>query len=148
MASAGDPKPPTCEAWKLLFELFMSYRDHVPAVAAELELSEMQCHVLRLLSPGEASPMARIAEALSCDASNVTGIADRLEARGFVSRRQASRDRRVRMIQLTPAGTAVRQKVVERLSRPPSAIARLSAEDQRTLCDILERALGRPRSGD
>ena len=39
-----------------------------------LELSPAQCHVLHLIEPGQPLPMNRLAETLSCDASNVTGL--------------------------------------------------------------------------
>ena len=35
-------------------------------------------------------PMSELAEAMRCDNSNVTGIADRLEDRGLVERRPPS----------------------------------------------------------
>ena len=47
----------------------------------------MQAHVLRLLEPGEPLPMRTLARKLCCDASNVTGIVDRLEERGLVRAR-------------------------------------------------------------
>ena len=53
---------------------------------AELGLTLRQAHALRLLDPEEPMPMSALAERLFCDASNVTGIADRLEARGLVER--------------------------------------------------------------
>ena len=47
----------------------------------------MQAHVLRLLEPGAAAADAHAGRGkLCCDASNVTGIVDRLEERGLVRR--------------------------------------------------------------
>lgn len=131
-----------CEAWQLLFELLMTTRVSVPSMAAEFALSEPQCHVLRLLGPDEPVAMGTLAAALACDASNVTGIVDRLEARGLIARHPAAHDRRKRVIALTPRGAEVRARLMERLAEPPDTIARLPAEDQRALCDILRRALG------
>ena len=84
-----------------------------------------------------------MADGLACDASNITGIVDRLEARGLVKRRPGSRDRRVKEIVLTRAGTALRTLLVERLAEPPEPVSRMSAADQRALRAILRRALGR-----
>jgi DNA-binding MarR family transcriptional regulator len=131
------------EAWLLLFELLVAARPHVPAAAAACALTEPQCHLLRLLEPGRATSMRCLAEALGCDASNITGIVDRLEARGLVERRACTRDRRVKELALTPAGAALRARVLQRLSEPPAPIARLSSEDQRALCAILRKALGK-----
>jgi DNA-binding MarR family transcriptional regulator len=113
---------------------------------AELGLSFPQALTLRFLEHDRPLPMSALAERLVCDASNVTGIADRPEARGLVERRSANGDRRVKVLALTPAGTELRERVVEIMSEPPAAIAALSAADQRTLRDILRRAVDHLRT--
>ena len=138
--SAGDET--ACRAWELLTRLLLEQRGQLPAVAAEFELSPVQCHVLRLLDPGEPNPMGRLAETLSCDASNVTGLVDRLESRGLLERRSSPADRRVKVLVLTPTGTRLRTQLQKRLSAPPDPVLRLSATDQRALVRILERLLG------
>lgn len=125
----------------MLWELMFRQRALFVAAMAELELTTVQGIVLRRLDPDRPTPMNELAEALACDASNVTGLVDRLEARGFVERRAAPGDRRVRTLVLTPEGTEARRRVMERMSRPPEGIARLSVGDQRALRDILRRAL-------
>src|SRR6266705_1814407 len=96
------------DAWTLLFDLVMTERTRLPQIAAEFELSPVQLHVLRLLEPGRPVAMGRLACALGCDASNVTGIVDRLEARGLVERRPSPRDRRVKALVVTDRGARVR----------------------------------------
>jgi len=129
------------EAWTLLFRLFVSQRGRVPQVVVEFDLSPMQAHVLRLLEPDQPLPMRTLARKLCCDASNVTGIVDRLEERGLVRRDAAPGDRRVKMLAVTSSGLEVRRRIVLRLSEAPEPIARLSATDQRALREILNRAL-------
>jgi DNA-binding MarR family transcriptional regulator len=90
--------------------------------------------------------MNELAEALACDASNVTGLVDRLEARGLVERRAAPGDRRVRTLVLTPDGIHVRARVIRGMSEPPPGIKGLSPEDQRALRDLLRRAIVRRES--
>jgi MarR family transcriptional regulator, organic hydroperoxide resistance regulator len=128
------------EAWAPLFELIQDRMRHFPLLAAEFELSPVQAHMLRTLGYG-AQPMSVVAEYLSCDASNVTGLVDRLESRGLVERRNAEHDRRVKMLCLTEAGAEVRRRLMDRLAEPPAAIASLSAEDLRVLRDVMERAV-------
>ena len=128
------------EAQELFFEIGMVQRTRVGAALAELGLTFAQAHALRLLDPERPLPMSALAELLFCDASNVTGIADRLEARKLVERRSAGGDRRVKMLALTAAGTEARARVFELMSEPPAAFAALSEEDQRALRDILRRA--------
>jgi DNA-binding MarR family transcriptional regulator len=132
---------PAQEAQKYFFELGMVQRLKVGAKLAELGLSFSQAHALRLLDPEEAMPMSALADRLFCDASNVTGIADRLESRGLVRRESLAGDRRVKALTITPEGMTLRAQVLELMSQPPDAIAALSDADQRALRDILARAV-------
>src|SRR3954467_12428365 len=95
-------KNQACEAWKLLMRLFFTQRADLPTLAAEFELSSVQCHVLHLIEPGRPLPMGRLAEALAGDGSNVTGLVDRLETRGLIRRKPSPEDRRVKVLELTP----------------------------------------------
>ncbi|MFL5343833.1 MAG: MarR family winged helix-turn-helix transcriptional regulator [Hyalangium sp.] len=128
------------EAWAPLFELIQERMRRFPGLAAELELSSVQAHVLRMLGYGP-QPMNGLASYLACDASNVTGLVDRLEGRGLVERRSAENDRRVKLLCLTEAGSQVRERLMERLAEPPPAIAALSAADLRALRDVMRRAV-------
>jgi MarR family transcriptional regulator, organic hydroperoxide resistance regulator len=130
------------EAQRLFFQIGMVQRTQIGAAFSELGLTFAQAHALRLLDPDRPSPMSSLADLLVCDASNVTGIADRLEARGLIERRSFGADRRVKTLALTPAGVEIRARVVDLMSEPPAAIAALSSEDQRNLRDILRRAVG------
>src|SRR5579875_3970500 len=67
-------------------------------------LTRPQAGALQQLRTYGASSMGEIAARLYCDASNVTGIVDRLEARGLVWRSAHPTDRRVKQIVLTPEG--------------------------------------------
>ena len=68
--------PPKSGAWPLLVRLFFAQRANLPPLAAELQLSPAQCHVLHLIEPERPIPMGQLAETLACDASNVTGLVD------------------------------------------------------------------------
>jgi DNA-binding MarR family transcriptional regulator len=137
----GGMSNPGNEAWTLLFRLFVTQRGRVPQVAAEFELSPMQATVLRLLEPDAPLSMRSVAARLCCDASNVTGIVDRLEERGLVQRQASPKDRRIKMLVVTQDGVVMRTQLLERLAEAPEPIQRLSESDQRKLRDILERAM-------
>ena len=137
---------PAHEAQKLFFEIGMTQRVKTGAALAELGLGFAQAHALRMLDPDEPIAMSALAERLFCDASNVTGLVDRLEARGLVERRSAENDRRVKALTLTPAGVALRDQVLAVMSEPPEAIAALAVADQRALRDILARAVANLRA--
>jgi DNA-binding MarR family transcriptional regulator len=148
MATAtGSRTTPAHEAQKFFFQIGMEQRTKVGGALSRLGLSFPQAHALRLLDPEEPLPMSALAERLICDASNVTGIVDRLEARGLVERRSAEGDRRVKALTITPAGVELRGVVMEIMSEPPAAIAALPTADQRALRDILARAVEILRAG-
>jgi len=134
------------EAWALLRELLFAERRRFLDTASEFELHPAQAGALMQLDQESGSPMHEIAAHLACDSSNVTGIVDRLEARGLVRRRAGERDRRVKYILPTPLGLEVRDALRARMARAPAAIERLSPEEQRLLRDLLARAARDPRS--
>ncbi len=138
----AKPKDPqVCEAWQLLVRFSFAQRSSLPALAAELELSPAQCHLLNLLEPGRPVPMGQLAGALSCDASNVTGLVDRLESRGLIQRSPSEQDRRVKVLSLTPLGVRLRSALLERMTAPPASLQRLSADEQRSLVKLLRRLI-------
>jgi len=143
MATVSTPTQttPASEAWALMHELMMSMKGHFFAVAGEFELSPPQVMALRSLDPDRPMPMSELAGFMACDNSNVTGIVDRLEARGLVERQAALHDRRVKMLAVTPAGAQMREQLLARMYAAPEALASLSAADQRALRDLLKRAL-------
>ena len=133
--------PSSSGAWPLLVRLFFAQRANLPPLAAELRLSPAQCHVLHLIEPERPLPMGQLAETLACDASNVTGLVDRLESRGLVRRRPSAGDRRVKVLVLTPTGSRLRALLLERMTAPPPGLERLSLREQRALARILRRLL-------
>jgi DNA-binding MarR family transcriptional regulator len=142
MESAVKPLAPAQEAWALMGKLFWEVRPRMIRVAGEFGLTPPQLFALKTLDPDEPVPMRALATALHCDSSNVTGLVDGLAAQGLVERREAEHDRRVRMLVVTDRGKEVRGRLIEVMSEVPEGIAALGEDDQRTLRDILQRALG------
>jgi DNA-binding MarR family transcriptional regulator len=141
----APPRGPAAarEIWALLVELSMSHmRERFIGTVTELELSPPQAHALKVLRPGHPIAMRELADGLHCDPSNITGIVDRLEARGLVERGAAAGDRRVKTLLLTAHGVALRSRLLDRLSEPPPAIAALTVDEQRQLRDLLRRVVG------
>ena len=131
------------ESWELIRVLWTGNFPRLMALFAEFDLAKQQAFALVHLEPDRPKPMSELAATMFCDASNITGIADRLEARGLVERVPAAHDRRVKTLALTPEGVRVRKELAARLAEPPASVTSLSAADQRALRDILRRAAGR-----
>ncbi len=87
-------------------------KQDVREVADGEGLSTAQLDVLRRLRHHGPTPMRRLAEQMNCEASNLTGLVDRLETGGLVERQIPTRgDRRVRLLALTDEGNLGRQPV-------------------------------------
>jgi DNA-binding MarR family transcriptional regulator len=133
------------QAWALLLQLaFERVHAQFAAAVAEVDLAPMQAKALHELDLEPPISMRELAERLNADPSNVTGLVDRLEARGLVERRPDPKDRRIKGLALTPAGARMRTRLLGRLYSAPRSVAKLSERDQRCLRDVLERILSVP----
>jgi DNA-binding MarR family transcriptional regulator len=128
------------QAWRCILDLFMAQRGRLMDVAHELGLAPQQALAIRHLDPERGLTMSQLAQRLHCDKSNVTGIADRLEAAGLAERRSDPADRRVKTLALTEHGVAVRKAYDVKLGRVPLELQALSDEDAEQLLAIMRRA--------
>ncbi len=126
------------EIVRLVMDLSRNLMSHYDAKLAEVHLTLPQAMLLRQL--GDALPMNEAAGKLHCDPSNVTGIVDRLEARGLIERQHLATDRRVKHLALTPAGRRLRRRVDAILSAAPG-VSNLAAADQAALLALLTQSL-------
>jgi DNA-binding MarR family transcriptional regulator len=137
---AVEAQPQAAEVWALVRTLFGLHRRRFLIAASELDLHPAQAGALLQLS--SPLPMNELAALLGCDNSNVTGLIDRLEGRGLVTRRPSSEDRRVKHVVLTSEGQMLRGRMLERVGRAVADFERLSADELGQLRDILLRVLG------
>ena len=114
------------------------YGDFTVAAASE-NLTASQGKTLNVLRRGPAS-MSTLATTLTCDASNMTGIVDRLEKRGLVRREPSPSDRRVKNVLLTEEGEQVIDVIRGKMNKTLAGLSRLSEQEQDTLYALLERA--------
>jgi len=122
------------EIVRLLMDVSRTLSSHYDAKLVELHLTLPQAMLLKQL--GDALPMNEAAGKLHCDPSNVTGIVDRLEARGLIERQHLTTDRRVKHLALTTAGRRLRGKVEKILTAAPG-VSELAASDQAALLTLL-----------
>lgn len=122
----------------LLFGVTEWTRRSFEAVAASFDLTPAQARALLALE--QAAPMRSLAELLHCDASNVTGIADRLEARGLVVRQAAEGDRRVKLLAITRDGTRLRARLEAAIAEASPIMTALTADEREALRLLLGKA--------
>jgi DNA-binding MarR family transcriptional regulator len=136
---SAEAQTPANEAWMLLRTLFGQQRRRFLIAASEFDLHPAQAGaLLQLDSP---LPMHHLASLLGCDNSNVTGLVDRLEARGLVAREPNPDDRRVKHVVLTEPGRQLRDQLLDRVAQPAAGLRRLATPEQIQLRDLLRLML-------
>ena len=109
-------------------------------------LSLVHLHVLTVLQVRGTLPMSRLADELDVSVASLTGIIDRMEARGLVERRREPDDRRVILVHQTDAGDAVfGEMAAERRKHLEALFDRMTDEELESFLVGL-RALRRVRS--
>ncbi|WP_326583098.1 MarR family transcriptional regulator [Streptomyces sp. NBC_00481] len=132
--------PLTMEVVQLIGTVVARYHEEYEEAAAEHTLTGAQARLLGLLSL-EPLPMRRLAQKLRCEPSNVTGIVDRLEARGLVERLPDPKDRRVKLAAATAEGRRVAGSLRDSLDFAREPLAALSTGERESLRDLLRRML-------
>ncbi len=139
MARTGGTKTESAQlsrdVLRHLMGVMHAMKAHVAGLAATLDLTPSQLAALSHLD--EPRSQRELAESLHFDASNITDIVDRLEARGLVVRTVDPNDRRVRRIVRTPEGEELRRTALDEALATAPTVATLSAAEQRTLCELL-----------
>ena len=111
------------------------YYRNFALVAAEHGLTFMQGKMLSLLR--RPMSMRALAELLGCDASNVTLIVDRLEARRLVHRQVDRNDRRIKNVVVTDEGVEVIRLIRAEMMSNLTALEHLDAPQRRVFHDLL-----------
>lgn len=112
------------------------WRDFAAAASHE-GLTSMQARLLSLLT--RPLPMRELAALLGCDASNVTGIVDRLEAQGLARREPDPRDRRVKRVIATAKGRETVGRVRAGMHAMHRALDALTPDERAALHRLVER---------
>ena len=136
------------EAWRCVAQLFFGRANHAAEIASSVGLTPGHMKALLTIEPHQPKPMGALAEALHCDASNITWLVDRLEERGYVERKSDAADRRVRTVVLTREGERVRERIEAKLYEAPPEFDALSAPELDALLRILRKVVPQPDSAD
>jgi DNA-binding MarR family transcriptional regulator len=137
--SAMPDLPETREIASLLVALIGQTAAQISQCAQQCGLTMVQASALMRIDG--SMPMRELAARLGGHASNATGIADRLAARGLVERHEDAGDRRVKRVALTPEGAATRTRMAACMESAQTPFARLSTAERRQLHDLLLAAI-------
>lgn len=130
--------PLSLEVVDLMANLVALFHKEYEEAASARSLTGAQAKVLALLRRGPM-PMRQIAQTLSCEPSNITGIVDRLELRGLVARQADPDDRRIKRVAATEAGRAASAELRESLNFARAPLAALEPDEREQLRDLLQR---------
>jgi DNA-binding MarR family transcriptional regulator len=125
----------------LWFEMQARLEAHFTELAAQYGLSAIQAKVLLTLQPDGAMTMRTLAGQVQYDASNLTGVVDRLEEVGAVRRQPHPSDRRAKGVMLTDEGQRVRRAFWERLTNNTGPLGRLNGRELTALRGLLRSAM-------
>ncbi|WP_439675630.1 MarR family winged helix-turn-helix transcriptional regulator [Embleya sp. MST-111070] len=131
-----EGEPPGLTA--LLYAATARLDAHFAACAGAIGLTASQANAVHELA--EPLGMRELGRRMCCEPPNVTFVVDRLVERGLVERWPHPKDRRAKLIALTPEGAELRARLFAGLAVDPP-LSGLPAADRRALRVLLARAL-------
>jgi len=87
------------------------FKHNIFMLAEKEGITRVQFFAMHAIYRQDELAMGQIADALSCDASNVTGIVDRLVAQDLVIRQESPKDRRTKTLRLTTKGHQIMERI-------------------------------------
>ncbi len=109
-------------------------------LAARFRLTVPQLVCLRALLDAPAQTPGQLAREVALSQATVTGILDRLEARGFIERRRDARDRRRVLLNITAAGRQAAALAPACLhQRLAGNLANLPDDERQQIAGVLRR---------
>jgi DNA-binding MarR family transcriptional regulator len=134
------PKPRRDDLAAMLHPLL---RDLVAAelpILAAHDISMWGYVVLNALDRSPVRTQAALAEVIGADKTRIIGALDELQQCGHIERRPDPDDRRVRLLEITSAGRAVKNAVQSEIQRGEERwLAELTAEERTVFLRVLER---------
>jgi len=126
------------QACQEILRLLASVKITLLEFAEAQGLTLVQLFSMDLIDQRGDLAMGQVADVLHCDASNVTGIVDRMVAQGLVVRRESTKDRRTKTLQLTAKGKEI---VAALHAALPAKLHcdRLDARERSTLHTIVQK---------
>jgi DNA-binding MarR family transcriptional regulator len=136
-----DDRTATSPVVDALVQVSFAVLDILTRSSAEHDLSVTQLRLLGILRDRTPS-MAELASYLRLDRSSVSGLIDRAERRGLVSRRTSGDDARVTIVDLTPAARALGTQVTAIIdARIEQLLAGVSAAERARFVRVAESML-------
>jgi DNA-binding MarR family transcriptional regulator len=117
-------------------------RRHAAPIFESEGISAQQYNVLRVLrgAGGHGLPAQELGSRMLQNTPGVTRLLDRLESKGFVTRRRPDIDRRLQLCSITTAGTELLESLDPRARKNArDFLSVLSKDEVQTLMQLLQR---------
>jgi DNA-binding MarR family transcriptional regulator len=102
------------ETMQSLRRIFKALQNYSHEVSHRYGITGPQLWVLKTVFKDGGLPLGELSQKMYLHPSTITGVVNRLEKKGYVSRDRDQEDRRVVMVQLTPKG----KRLVKRAPNP------------------------------
>ena len=142
MTSDPSPAPTGVHTWLVLFRATRAVEARALRSIADSGLGASDFGVLEVLLHRGALPVNAIGRKLLLTSGSITTCVDRLARRGLVARRDDPDDRRVRRVELTPAGRALIEPAFARHAADLEAMMQVLTGEERGALVALLRRLG------
>ena len=117
------------------------------AVLAPFGIDPRELGILIVIDSFEPASQQQVAERIGIDRTTMVAMLDTLEAKGLLSRRPDTEDRRRNVVELTPAGHDILSRAVAASDTAEAELlAPLSREEATQLRDLLARVVARKRA--
>ena len=114
------------------------------AVLAPFGIEPRELGILIVIDSYEPASQQQVAERIGIDRTTMVAMLDTLEAKGLLSRRPDTEDRRRNVVELTPAGHDILSRAVAASDTAEAELlAPLSPEEAKQLRDLLARVVAR-----
>ncbi len=119
-----------------------AFLEAIDAELAPLDISAAQWIIVMQLSYKPSSTTGELAKTINHDPGAMTRLLDRLENKGMVKRLPSETDRRAVTLQLTPAGEALKPKIVAALTKVNNRLLKgFEAQEVDQLKEFLKRMI-------
>lgn len=134
-------KPYSVEVYRSLRHAHYRIRKELRNKLAENGVTWPQFHTLYHIKD-EGIPFNKLADKVHCNASNMTGLIDRMKENGWVYRERLQEDRRVWLVKLTEKGSKLKEKLIpEHMNNIKERMAVLSKNEQKILNKLLKKLI-------
>src|ERR1700689_3028176 len=120
--------PLTVEILNQFAEMASRFFAEYEQVAARHKLTGARPRMPPLVA-GEPMAMSQLAGRLKCEPSNITGLVDRMEKRGLVTREPDGRDRRIKLVTPTETGREISGQIWTALDYAANPLAGLNQDE-------------------